>query len=345
MPSQRSLFKLALFGIVGGLVFTGMLVSSLARPPSALAEMNTAPQLVAPSDGSMVATFGPTLQWSNPAGSTQYHVQVIPVNNDGPGVNLIIGSAEASFSIPAPPSWYGLLPDMRYTWRVRVTDATVSLAETDSRWGPWSGAWAFRTSKTSSSSLSLEGPAGGALVTSTTPLLTWSNSDAAIYYYEVQVSRDSRFNGDPGMVVAPVYWELRHGGMTVPLNSYSVPQSSPLDAGATYYWRVRPRVQGDGSPVEWSPAVSFKTPSANALFLQVTSPADKSVVNTSSVQVTGRTQPGAYVTSNDSFVQAGSDGTFSASVTLVEGPNTIDVIASNQAGDVVSVTLTVTYIP
>ena len=345
MLQRRSLFKLVFFGAVRWLAFMGILTSAIARPSTALAAISTAPQLVAPSDGSTVSTFGPTLQWSNPAGTTQYHLQVIPVNNDGPGVNLIIGSVGASFSIPAPPNWYGLLPDMRYTWQVRVTDATVSLAENDSRWGPWSSTWAFRTPKTSSGSLTLGSPVGDALVSSITPVLTWSSSDPAIYYYEVQVSRDSAFNTDPATAVASVYWEMRHGGVTAPLNSYSVSQSSPLDAGTTYYWRVRPRVQGDGSPVAWSPAASFKTPSATALFLQVTSPADRSVVNIPSIQVTGKTQPGAYVTANDSFVQAGGDGTFSASVTLVEGPNIIDVIASSQAGEVVSVTLTVTYIP
>lgn len=75
---------------------------------------------------------------------------------------------------------------------------------------------------------------------------------------EVQVSRDPAFGADPG---APfLYWELRHGGITNPPNSYSIPEQYPLEPGTTYHWRVRPRVQGDGTAVGWSESWSFRTP-------------------------------------------------------------------------------------
>ena len=35
-------------------------------------------------------------------------------------------------------------------------------------------------------------------------------------------------------------------------NSYVVPEAYPLEAGEFYYWRVRPRIQGDGDPLPWS---------------------------------------------------------------------------------------------
>ena len=57
-----------------------------------------------------------------------------------------------------------------------------------------------------------------------------------------------------------LYWELVHGGVSTPPNSYVVPSKFPLEAGATYYWRVRPRVQGDGTPTAWTDAYLFKTP-------------------------------------------------------------------------------------
>ena len=92
-------------------------------------------------------------------------------------------------------------------------------------------------------------------MSSLTPTLTWENTDNAVFYYEVQVSRDKDFAGS-----APLYYELRHGGVTVPANSYLVPTGFPLEAATTYYWRVRPRVQGDGKPVDWPAARTFKTP-------------------------------------------------------------------------------------
>src|SRR5688572_22182300 len=52
-----------------------------------------APTLVSPSEGQVLSTFGPVLQWQNPSGTTQVHVQVIPINNDGPGVDLHLGTA------------------------------------------------------------------------------------------------------------------------------------------------------------------------------------------------------------------------------------------------------------
>jgi hypothetical protein len=53
---------------------------------------------------------------------------------------------------------------------------------------------------------------------------------------------------------------LIHGGVAAPPNSYRIPAGFPLQAGVTYHWRVRPRVQGDGTPVGWTPARMFKTP-------------------------------------------------------------------------------------
>ena len=34
----------------------------------------------------------------------------------------------------------------------------------------------------------------------------------------------------------------------------------PLEAGEIYYWRVRPRIQGDGDPLPWSATYVFLAP-------------------------------------------------------------------------------------
>src|SRR5205814_354137 len=111
-----------------------------------------------------------------------------------------------------------------------------------------------------SSGISASAPRPGGAVSTLTPTLTWANTDDRIYYYEVQLSKDSSFITDPSRATAAVYWNLVHGGQTQPLNSYTVPQSFPLEPKSTYFWRVRPRVQGDGTPVEWSSTFSFTTP-------------------------------------------------------------------------------------
>lgn len=326
-------------GMLVALALAGLWVAA-TPPQQAAAAIVDAPQLISPTEGMTITSFGPTLQWANPAGTTQYQLQVIPINNDGPGVNLIIGSADTSFAIPAPPSWYGLLPDMSYTWRVRATDATVSVSEADSAWGPWAEARTFRTPTVSAATISLDSPAGGALATGLTPTLTWSNSDPSVYYYEVEVSKDPSFGPN-----AFLYAERRHGAVTTPLNSYAIPSAFPLEAGTTYHWRVRPRVQGDGAAVAWPTAASFRTPAANTLLLEVTTPADESTVNSATVQVTGKTAKGATVTVNETVASVDVAGGFAVSVTLLEGPNVIDIIASDDAGNVLAVTRIVTYIP
>lgn len=92
-----------------------------------------------------------------------------------------------------------------------------------------------------------------------TPTLQWDVSRSDLFYYEFQLSKDVTFNTDPATATAMIYTSLRHGGVTSPWNSYEVPGSSPLEDKTTYYWRVRPRVQGDGTPASWSALFSFKT--------------------------------------------------------------------------------------
>lgn len=358
MPLLLSRFTASSAALMGSVALVFLLGFVLARP--AAATITEAPQLVAPLNGDILSSFASTLQWSNPSGTTQYHLQVTPANGDGPGIDLIIGSAGTSFAVPPPPVWYGLLPDMGYQWRVRASDATVSLSVEDSRWGPWSEAWSFRTPIVSTNSIVLVNPSNGALASSPTPTLAWSNKDATVFYYEVQVSKDPSF-GSSGFL----YSALLHGGVTIPANSYSIPIQFPLEQSTTYYWRVRPRVQGDGTPLPWSTSSSFRSPTPEDLYIQVLSPIDESIVTTPIIQVLGKTKTGTIdladqafvqdasrintkftvVSSNDVLAQVDSVGNFSANVDLEVGLNTIDVITSDSAGNVVSTVLTVTYLP
>ena len=197
-------------------------------------------------------TFSPTLQWSTDIQyiqppTYQYHLQLFPFNNDGPGIDLIQTKTTAdpeAFQVQAPPVWYVLLPDMSYTWRVRLSDATVPIGPDDTSWSDWSEWCSFRTPVVSSAAITAHAPSEGAVGQSRTAILQWSNLDTSVFYYEVQLSKDASFTLDPASATAAVYWNFIHGGVTDPLNSYLIPPSSPLAPGIKYYWRVRPRVQG-----------------------------------------------------------------------------------------------------
>ncbi len=86
-------------------------------------------------------------------------------------------------------------------------------------------------------------------------------------------------------------------------------------------------------------------PTPVPLSLDVTSPEDESVVATSEVEVAGTTLATAIVSVNGILVTVGNDGGFSTTVTLEEGPNTIEVVASTVTGEQVDEIISVIYIP
>jgi len=219
---------------------------------------NEGPQLGGPAHGSRLPTLGASLTWAIHPTATQYQLQIVPAKNDGPAINLI-RNAETSFTIEPPEigrGSYVMLPDMTYSWRMRVSDSPTSLGENDSGWGPWSNTKTFQTPIRDSSRLQTVSPLSRATTSASPQVLRWSNGDTDVFYYEIQVSPDSTFETDPSKATAAVWGNLVHGGVSALPNSWATP---PLAPNTAYYWRVRPRVQGDGSPVAWSTSWSFKT--------------------------------------------------------------------------------------
>jgi len=84
--------------------------------------------------------------------------------------------------------------------------------------------------------------------------------------------------------------------------------------------------------------------STTPLPLEVTQPEDESIVNTSEIVVKGETTPDAVVTVNEVVADVDAEGKFSATITLEEGPNTIEVIASDFEGREASEVLSVIYV-
>jgi hypothetical protein len=69
-----------------------------------------------------------------------------------------------------------------------------------------------------------------------------------------------------------------------------------------------------------------------AFFLKVTSPQDESVVTTPTVEVAGDTTADAVVTVNGRVVEVDANGRFQLSLSMEEGPNVIEVVASDFSG-------------
>ncbi|MCX6022975.1 MAG: hypothetical protein NTZ05_14845 [Chloroflexi bacterium] len=240
------------------MILTMLPLPAAAQPQRPDAERREASALRAPfvpdpPDGTRLPSVGPvSLGWDLPAGAEQVQVQVTPFNGDGPAVNLI-RNADERLTLPAPPAEYVLLPGMTYTWRVRVTPEITPVTQDDASWSPWSAAWRFVTPPPNSAAIRPGGPADGEVVAAEPAVLRWNDTAPGIFYYEVQVSHDREFRTGND-ATAPVWWNLAHGGASAPPNSWTTP---PLEAGTVYFWRVRPRVQGDGTPADWSQTWSF----------------------------------------------------------------------------------------
>ena len=97
-------------------------------------------------------------------------------------------------------------------------------------------------------------------------------------------------------------------------------------------------------PTNEIPQTATSEPSG-ALWLQVLSPQDETVVDVPQVDVLGTAPIGAVVSIDDEVLVVGDDGQFKATIPLEEGPNLIEVVASNDQGDETSLLLTVTYEP
>jgi len=84
---------------------------------------------------------------------------------------------------------------------------------------------------------------------------------------------------------------------------------------------------------------------SGSLWLQVLSPQDEAVVNTPQMDVIGSAPAGAVISVNDEILIVGDDGQFKTTVSLDEGPNLIEIIASDDNGNETSLILTIIYEP
>ena len=95
-----------------------------------------------------------------------------------------------------------------------------------------------------------------------------------------------------------------------------------------------------------APGVPGATPSLPALSLVITVPQDEVVVKDAVLRVVGRTSPDAVVSVDGRIVRTMDiEGNFSTLVSLVEGPNLVEVIATDYRGGQASRVLTVIYAP
>jgi len=100
---------------------------------------------------------------------------------------------------------------------------------------------------------------------------------------------------------------------------------------------------GAGLAVGCSNKEETKEPEVSTILLTVTEPQDETTVHAADIVVKGQTEADAVVSVDGVTIEVGADGKFSTTVTLEEGPNLIQVDASDFEGNEGSIVLTVIY--
>ena len=98
-----------------------------------------------------------------------------------------------------------------------------------------------------------------------------------------------------------------------------------------------------------TPTPTIAPPSGGAIVVPgepqiiIFSPQENSVVNAPQVEITGQAAPGTVITFDDEIVVVDQSGQFAVTVPLDEGPNAIQMVASDAEGNETTFELTVTY--
>jgi hypothetical protein len=85
--------------------------------------------------------------------------------------------------------------------------------------------------------------------------------------------------------------------------------------------------------------------SSGALWLRLFTPQDDQVFTTAQIMVDGQAPAETVIGVNDQIFIVGSDQSFSIPVILDEGPNVIEIIASDVYGNEIDLVLTIVYDP
>ena len=93
------------------------------------------------------------------------------------------------------------------------------------------------------------------------------------------------------------------------------------------------------------PTVVSTPETAGSLWLQILAPLNEAVVNTPQVDVSGSAPAGTVISINDEILIVDLDGQFKTTVSMEEGPNLIEIIASDESGNEIPMLLTITYEP
>jgi hypothetical protein len=150
-----------------------------------------------------------------------------------------------------------------------------------------------------------------------------ANPDGPNGYYRTRPLVTITASSPSGLPVS-IYYRVNAGSDTL----YASPVQIP-DGAVTLTYYARDSQSNQEQPRQ----LVFKV-DATAPVVTILSPQEGTVTSMGVVSITGRTEAGSLVTINGSSVPVQTNGDFGGSVTLTEGANAIQIIATDVAGNI-----------
>ena len=182
--------------------------------------------------------------------------------------------------------------------------------------------------------ITITAPTASALIVNNKPVITWTvtDDDSGVNANSIGITIDSGSKVTSGITKTAIS------------NGYKCTYT-PTAALADGSHTIKVDASDNDGNAAVQKSVTFKVDTVPPT-LSITSPANGLVTKSSSVTVIGKTNDvtssPVTVTVNGTKVTIADDGTFTTSVSLKEGSNTITVIATDSAGQKTTVTRTVT---
>jgi len=251
--------------------------------------------------------------------------------------NSSTGKYEATITAPGSTSYN--LTNHVYPMQIKATNTAGTVKTVDTTDATVGAALKLRVKETVKPTISISSPGAGAYV---------ANNKQPIVFQILDESGGSGINEaalslriDGGTAVT-----YNSTGMSVSAitNGYSctyTPQTALSDGAHTVAINVPDNDGNAATQASRSYTVDTIAPTLN-----ISNPANNFITNSAALTVQGTTNDATSspvaVTVNGASVTVNGDGTFTTTVTLSEGSNTITVIATDAAGKATTVTRTVT---
>lgn len=250
--------------------------------------------------------------------------------------NSNTGKYEATITAPNKSS-YGQ-PNHFYDVTIKATDDAGNVTTKNSTDSVLGNSLKLYVKEKVAPTQSITYPTSGALITSNKPVITWEvkDGDSGIDQNSIGITINSGTKITSGITKTPI-----DGGYRC---SYT--PSTPLNEGSNV---IKVDCSDNDGNAATQTSVTFKVDTVPPT-LNISSPSEGLVTNKSTVTVKGTTNdatssPVLVVIKvnegEDISVTVGSDGAFTKDVTLVEGNNTIKIIATDSAKKQTTITRTV----